>query len=174
MDAESYMREALKLAQEALQDGEVPVGCVVVHQGEIVGRGRNRREKSKNALAHAELEAISQACEVLQGWRLWQCELYVTMEPCPMCAGAILNARIPKVFYGVSDSKGGGMGGVFDLFAFPVNHKPEVVGGILQEEISELLRSFFVWLREKQKQKKLQGELPAWKSKPVLDNGRKV
>ena len=99
------MGEALALAREAAADGEVPVGCVIARNGEIVGRGRNRREKGKSALAHAEIEAISDACRNLGGWRLWECTLYVTLEPCPMCAGAIINARIPRVVYGASDAK---------------------------------------------------------------------
>ena len=94
---EIYMTEALALAKEAMDEGEVPVGCVIVHRGRIVGRGRNRRETGKNALAHAEIEAIHDACKTLGGWRLWRCTLYVTLEPCPMCAGAIINARIPRV-----------------------------------------------------------------------------
>ena len=105
MDDQYFMEEALKLAREAGADGEVPVGCVIVRGDRIVGRGRNRREKGKSALAHAELEAISDACRTLGGWRLWECTLYVTLEPCPMCAGAIVNARIPRVVYGARDAK---------------------------------------------------------------------
>ena len=112
MDDYDFMGEALKLAREAAQRGEVPVGCVIVKDGEIVGRGSNRREADKSALAHAELEAIREACARLGGWRLWQCTLYVTLEPCAMCAGAIINARIPRVVYGASDSKFGACGSV--------------------------------------------------------------
>ena len=107
MDDIFYMDQALELSREAASEGEVPVGCVVVRNGEIVGRGRNRRETGRTALGHAEIQAISQACEKLGGWRLWECTLYVTLEPCPMCAGAIINARIPRVVYGASDAKCG-------------------------------------------------------------------
>ena len=103
MEDRWFMEQALELARQAAEDGEVPVGCVITRGDEIVGRGRNRREKDRNALAHAEIEAINDACRNLGGWRLWECTLYVTLEPCPMCAGAILNARIPRVVYGASD-----------------------------------------------------------------------
>jgi len=125
----------------------VPVGCVIVREGEIVGRGRNRREKGKNALAHAEVEAIADACARLGGWRLWQCTLYVTLEPCPMCAGAILNARIPKVVYGASDDKCGAVRSVCSLFDMRFNHHPKVEYGILEEECAQLLTEFFAKLR---------------------------
>ena len=118
MDDTAMMREALKLAQEAADDGEVPVGCVVaMEDGRIVGRGRNRREKGKSALAHAELEAIGEACRTLGGWRLWQCTLYVTLEPCCMCAGAITGAQIPRVVYGAADSKMGAGGSLVNLLS---------------------------------------------------------
>ena len=104
---EEFMLAALALAKEAFDAGEVPVGCVITRNGQIVGRGRNRREEAKNALAHAEIEAINDACANLSGWRLWECTLYVTLEPCPMCAGAIVNARIPRVVYGAGDAKSG-------------------------------------------------------------------
>ena len=144
---EKFMDEALVLAKEAFDDGEVPVGCVIVRRGEIVGRGRNRREKDKSALAHAEIEAISEACRNLGGWRLWECTLYVTLEPCPMCAGAIINARIPRVVYGASDSKCGACGSVCDLFSMEFNHHPTVCAGIREEEASALLQEFFRSLR---------------------------
>ena len=144
---ERFMREALLLAREAFEDGEVPVGCVIVRGDEIVGRGRNRREQGKSALAHAEVEAISEACRNLGGWRLWECTLYVTLEPCPMCAGAIINARIPRVVYGASDTKAGSCGSVCDLFAMDYNHRPEVIKGVLEEEAAELLTEFFRNLR---------------------------
>ena len=121
---ERFMREALALAREAAAEGEVPVGAVVVCGGAIVGRGRNRREQDKTALAHAELEAIAGACRTLGGWRLWQCTLYVTLEPCPMCAGAIINARIPRLVFGASDPKAGSCGSLVDLFSLPYNHHP--------------------------------------------------
>jgi len=143
-----FMRRALALAQEAAQAGEVPVGAVVTRRGVIVGEGRNRREQGKSALLHAELEAIDAACASLGGWRLWECELYVTLEPCPMCAGAIINARIPLVIYGARDPKAGCCGSVTDLFALPFNHRPLVAGGCLEEECAEVLRTFFRGLRE--------------------------
>ena len=142
-----FMRQALDLAQEAAQAGEVPVGCVIVRHGEIVGRGRNRREEGKNALAHAEIEAINDACRTLSGWRLWDCTLYVTLEPCPMCAGAIVNARIPRVVFGASDQKCGACGSVCDVFTMGFNHHPTVEKGILEEEATALLTEFFRNLR---------------------------
>lgn len=146
---ESFMKEALKLAREAALEGEVPVGAVVVLGDEIVGRGRNRREKGKNALAHAELEAIDEACRRLDGWRLWQCDMFVTLEPCPMCTGAIINSRIRKLVFGASDYKAGSCGSVVNLFDLPYNHKPEVVSGFMQEECSAILTDFFKELRNK-------------------------
>lgn len=154
---ERFMEEALKLAREAFDDGEVPVGCVIVRGDEIVGRGRNRREKGKSALAHAEVEAISEACARLGGWRLWECTLYVTLEPCPMCAGAIVNARIPRVVFGASDTKCGACGSVCDLFSMDFNHHPQVEKGIREEESSALLSDFFKNLRVE-----LRGR-PKWK-----------
>ena len=151
MDDEKFMREALALAQAAADEGEVPVGCVVVRDGEIVGRGRNRRESAKSALAHAEIEAIAEACRNLGGWRLWQCTLYVTLEPCPMCAGAIINARLPRVVYGAKEPTNGCCGSAVDLFMLPCSQKPEVVPGVLEEECSAMLSAFFRRLREKRK-----------------------
>ena len=151
MDDEKFMREALALAQAAADEGEVPVGCVVVRDGEIVGRGRNRRESAKSALAHAEIEAIAEACRKLGGWRLWQCTLYVTLEPCPMCAGAIINARLPRVVYGAKEPTNGCCGSAVDLFMLPCSQKPEVVPGVLEEECSAMLSAFFRRLREKRK-----------------------
>ncbi|HHV30985.1 tRNA adenosine(34) deaminase TadA [Caproiciproducens sp. LBM24188] len=145
---EKWMREALALAQEAAREGEVPVGAVVVLNGRVVGSGRNRRERGKNALCHAELEAIDEACKTLGGWRLWQCDLYVTLEPCPMCAGAMINARIPRVFYGAKDPKAGSCGSVVNLFELPYNHKPELTGGVLEQECADLLKEFFRNLRK--------------------------
>ena len=145
---EHFMRQALELAAEAGRLGEVPVGAVVTLGDRIVGRGRNRRESDRNALRHAELEAIDEACRTLGGWRLWQCCLYVTLEPCPMCAGAIINARIPRLVYGASDPKAGSCGSVTNLFSLPYNHRPEVVSGIMAEESAALLQDFFARLRE--------------------------
>lgn len=143
------MDQAIELAKEAANEGEVPVGAVVVIDGRIVGRGRNRRETDKNALAHAEIEAINEACRTLGGWRLWQCDMYVTLEPCPMCTGAIINSRIKRLVYGASDSKAGSCGSVVNLFSLPYNHKPEVVSGLKQEECAALLSDFFKRLRKK-------------------------
>jgi len=145
---ERYMRQALELAAEADKDGEVPVGCVIVLNGEMVGRGRNRRETGKNALAHAEIEAIDDACRNLGGWRLLNCDLYVTLEPCPMCAGAIINARIKRVFYGARDCSFGACGGVMNLFEENFGHHPQLVGGLLDEECSAILKGFFKKVRE--------------------------
>ena len=142
-----FMDAALELAREAAAEGEVPVGCVIVRGGEIVGRGRNRRETDKTALGHAEIEAISDACRRLGGWRLWECTLYVTLEPCPMCAGAIINARIPRVVFGASDAKCGACGSVCDLFSMDFNHHPAVEKGIMEEEAAALLAEFFRQLR---------------------------
>ena len=142
-----YMKQALILAEESAREGEVPVGCVIVCNGEIVGRGRNRREKNRNALCHAEIEAIGQACNALGGWRLWQCTLYVTLEPCPMCAGAMINARIPKVVFGARDEKFGACGSVCDLFSMDFNHRPETVAGVMEEESKALMQEFFKHLR---------------------------
>ena len=147
MRDQDFMREALALAREAAAAGEVPVGCVVVRRGEIVGRGRNRREGDKSALAHAEIEAINEACRNLGGWRLWECTLYVTLEPCPMCAGAIINARIPRVVYGASDKKFGAVGSVCSLFSMAFNHHPKVESGIREEEAAALMTEFFQNLR---------------------------
>ena len=148
---EKYMREAIALAIEAAKEDEVPVGCVIVNHGEIIGRGRNRREKTQNSLTHAEIEAIDEACRKIGSWRLWEAELYVTLEPCPMCAGAIINSRIPKVYFGAYDPKGGAVGSVVNLFEHPFNHKPEAFGGMLEKECAELLSSFFKGLRERGK-----------------------
>ena len=148
MTDQEWMAQALALAREAAREGEVPVGCLVVDGERVVGRGRNRRELGKNALAHAELEAIDEACRTLGGWRLWRCTLYVTLEPCPMCAGAIINARIPRVVYGASDPKAGSCGTLTDLFALPYNHRPQVSAGVLGDECKHILQEFFRHLRE--------------------------
>lgn len=138
------MREAIALAARAAEIDEVPVGAVVVHKGErIVGRGYNARETEKNALCHAEIMAINEACRTLGGWRLPECELYVTLEPCPMCAGAVINSRIDRVIYGAPDLRAGAFGTLISLNDLPLNHKAEIVGGVLGEECAEMLRSYF-------------------------------
>ncbi len=146
---EAFMKEALAEAAMAADAGEVPIGAVVVRGNEIVGRGHNRREGDKSALAHAELLAIQDACTRLGGWRLFDCDLYVTLEPCPMCAGAIINARIQHVYFGAKDPKAGSTGSIINLFSLPYNHKPTVTGGLLEEECSTQLTSFFRALRAK-------------------------
>lgn len=141
------MREALREAELAAALGEVPVGAVVARNGEIVARAHNLRESGKNATYHAELLAIDAACRALGGWRLWQCELFVTLEPCPMCSGAIINSRLRRVVYGAKDPKAGCCGSLTDLFALPFNHHPVVEQGLLEEESAALLRQFFARLR---------------------------
>ena len=147
MDDLRFMDMALELAKEAAGEGEVPVGCVIVRNNQVVGKGRNRRETAKTALGHAEIEAISDACKNLGGWRLWDCTLYVTLEPCPMCAGAIINARIPRVVFGASDNKCGACGSVCDLFSMNFNHHPIVEKGIREAESTALITDFFQNLR---------------------------
>ncbi len=147
MDDRFYMEQALILAKQAADDGEVPVGCVIVRGDEIVGTGRNRRETQKTALGHAEIEAIGQACEKLGGWRLWECTMYVTLEPCPMCAGAIINARIPRVVCGAKDEKCGACGSVCDLFSMDFNHHPKIEYGLMEAECTQILKDFFERLR---------------------------
>ena len=146
-EQEKYMAQALALAREAAAAGEVPVGCVIVRGGEIVGRGRNRREEKQSTASHAEMEAIAMANETVGSWRLDDCTLYVTLEPCPMCAGAIINSRIKRVVFGAYDPKAGSCGSVNNLFAFPYNHSPEVEGGFMQDECALLLKQFFAELR---------------------------
>ena len=161
MGDRDYMEQALALAREAAQEGEVPVGCVIVQGDEIVGRGRNRREHTKSALSHAEIEAIAQANQRLGGWRLWQCTMYVTLEPCPMCAGAIINARIPRVVYGASDRKFGACSSVCSLFQMGFNHHPAVEGGVMEEESAALMQTFFQNLRAELRTR------PKWKKLEV-------
>jgi len=144
---EPYMRLALALAARAAREGEVPVGCVVVRGEDVIGRGYNRREGSQNALDHAELIAIGEACRATGYWRLTGCRLYVTLEPCPMCAGAAVNARLDTVIFGAADPKAGALGSVFNLFGYPLNHRPEVVPGILAEACAAPLTAFFKTLR---------------------------
>lgn len=148
------MQKALELAKISAAEGEVPVGAIIVKGDEIVGAGRNRREYGKNALYHAEIEAIDNACKTLGGWRLWECDMYVTLEPCPMCAGAIINSRIKTVYYGASDLKAGSFGSVVDFNSLPYNHKPEIVSGVMQDEARKMLSDFFKGLREKKKSDK--------------------
>ena len=146
-DHEQYMLQALALAREAAAAGEVPVGCVIVRGSEIVGRGRNRREEKQSTASHAEMEAIAQANEALGSWRLDDCTLYVTLEPCPMCAGAILNARIPRVYFGARDRAMGACGGVFNLYMEDFANRPALVGGVLEDECRRVLEEFFRALR---------------------------
>lgn len=152
MTDRDFMLIALEQAKLSGDELEVPVGAVIVCNGEVVSVGRNRRENGKNALAHAEIEAIDAACKKLGGWRLWECEMYVTLEPCPMCTGAIINSRIRRLVYGASDNKAGSCGSVINLFDLPYNHKPETVSGFMQEECSALLSEFFANLRKIKKQ----------------------
>lgn len=144
---EYYMSQALELAREAADTGEVPVGCVIVRDGAVISRGRNRREEKQAVCSHAEMEAMAQANATLGSWRLDNCALYVTLEPCPMCAGAIINSRIRRVVYGAADTKAGCCGSVTDLFAMPFNHHPVVEQGLRAEEAQELLQAFFKDLR---------------------------
>lgn len=165
MDLEKYMRAALELAREAAEMGEVPVGCVVFDEaGEIIGRGRNRCEELPDACAHAETEAIRAACAARGSWNLSGCGLAVTLEPCPMCAGAIINSRLRRVVYGAADPKAGCCGSVTDLFALPFNHRPAVERGLRAEEASALLEAFFVRLRAER------GKRPKWR-KPSAPSG---
>lgn len=143
-----YMNQALAEAHKAAEELEVPVGAVIVHNYKIISRGRNHRESLKNALCHAEIEAINNACLALQRWRLFDCTMYVTLEPCPMCAGAIINSRISRLVYGAFDPKSGSCHSVINLFELPYNHKPEISGGILQSECSQTLSNFFKKLRK--------------------------
>ena len=151
---ELYMREALKLAEKAALLGEAPVGCVIVLDGEIIGRGYNLREVSGNPITHAEIMAINEACNRVESFRLVGCELYVTLEPCPMCAGACINSRIERVIFGADDPKAGSCGSVVNLFELPYNHKPEITRGVLGDECSAILSRFFLSLREKKKTRK--------------------
>ncbi len=147
---EYYMSLALSLAKKSAEEGEVPVGAVAVwDDGEVIGTGRNRRELGKNALYHAEIEAINNACTYKKGWRLHKCTLYVTLEPCPMCAGAIINSRIKRVVYGAPDKKAGAFGSVYNINDLPLNHKSELTSGVLECECRDILTSFFKELRKR-------------------------
>lgn len=143
-----FMQQAILLAKEAAKNGEIPVGAVVVKDGEVIATGRNRREKEKSALGHAEIEAIHNACQALGTWRLSDCEIYVTLEPCPMCAGAIINSRIKKVVFGAFDKNGGACDSVCNLLSMPFSSRPEVWAGIMEEECKALLEDFFKNVRQ--------------------------
>lgn len=147
MDHEKYMSMALELAREAAMDGDVPVGCVIIRGDEVIGRGRNRREERGDATAHAELEAIRDACAHIGSWRLHGCTMYVTLEPCPMCAGGIVNSRIDCVRYGARDDKAGCCGSVLNLFEERFNHHPRLYQGPMVEECQQVLTEFFEGLR---------------------------
>jgi len=149
-----YMKKALGLAETAKKIGEVPVGCVIVKDNKIIASGYNRRENDKNALAHAEIAAIRTACEKTGFWRLDSCDLFVTLEPCPMCAGAIINSRIRRVIFGASDKKAGAFGSVINLNDYQFNHKPEITSGIFEEKASALLSGFFSELRSELRKEK--------------------
>lgn len=149
---EKYMKEAIKRAKIAAKYSETPVGAVIVKDGKIIAGGRNKRERNKNALCHAEIDAINKACKKLGGWRLVGCDIYVTLEPCPMCAGAIINSRIENVYFGALDNKAGCFGSVVDFNALSFNHKPEILGGILKDECAGVLSDFFKDLRKSKKQ----------------------
>jgi len=149
MEQEKYMREALAEAEKAAALGEVPVGAVVVYQGKIIGRGHNLRETKPDPTAHAEIRALQEAARTLGGWRLAGCTLYVTLEPCPMCAGALLQSRIDRVVYGADDPKAGSAGSLLNLLQFPgFNHSVKITGGVLEKECQEILRRFFQQRRE--------------------------
>ena len=148
MEKEDFMRYALSLAKLSAEENEVPIGAVVVCDGKIVGEGRNRRETVKNALHHAEIEAIDNACKNLGGWRLWKCDLSVTLEPCPLCAGAIINSRIKNVYFGAFDMKNGAVVSKARLFDTDFTHKPNFEGGVLESECSVILTDFFKQLRK--------------------------
>lgn len=154
MTDRDFMNLAIEQAKISASELEVPVGAVIVRNGEVISVGRNRREIGKNALAHAEIEAIDLACKKLGGWRLWECEMFVTLEPCPMCTGAIINSRIRRLVFGASDLKAGSCGSVINLFDLPYNHKPEVISGFMQEDCSSLLTDFFADLRKRKNDKK--------------------
>lgn len=145
---EYFMKFALDNAKIAELQGEVPVGAIIVKDAKIISQGQNRRERGKNALYHAEIEAINSACKLLGGWRLCNCEIFVTLEPCPMCTGAIINSRIKRVVFGAYDKKSSACGSLINLFNYPFNHKPQVVGGIMEKDCSNILSNFFTNLRK--------------------------
>ena len=149
MTHRELMTRAIELAKQAASEGEIPVGAVISRDGEIIAEGRNLRENGRNALYHAEIIAIDNACKALDSWRLDDCIMYVTLEPCPMCTGAIINSRISKVVYGAYDLKAGSVDSVIDLFNLPYNHRPEVQAGFMENECKELMTDFFKNLRNK-------------------------
>ena len=154
---EKYMREALKQAKKAYSLGEVPIGCVIVHEGKIIGRGYNRRNTDKNTLSHAEITAIKKASKVIGDWRLEECTIYVTLEPCQMCAGAIVQARIPEAVIGCMNPKAGCAGSILNVLEMPeFNHQVTVTRGIMEQECSEMLKTFFAELRIRNKAEKKQ------------------
>ena len=152
-----FMKKAIVRAKAAEKQDEVPIGAVVVLDGKVIATGRNMRETKKNALNHAEIIAIDRACKKIGAWRLNECTLYVTMEPCPMCAGAIVNSRIKRVVFGCYDKKAGACGSVFNINDFPLNHKFELVGGVLEKECASLLSEFFIKLRNRPKGQRNEG-----------------
>ncbi len=159
MTDDFFMAAAIKEAKKAYEKGEVPVGAVIVKDGKIIARAHNTRETKKNSTHHAELLAIDKACKKLGGWRLWQCELYVTLEPCPMCTGAIINSRLRRVVFGAADEKSGCCGSVANFFDMKFNHSPELTCGVLEDECALLLSNFFENLRVKLRT----GEKKKWK-----------
>lgn len=149
---EKYMREALKLAKKAAKIDEVPIGCVIVHENKIIARGYNRRNTDKSTLAHAEIMAIKKASRVIGDWRLEDCIMYITLEPCQMCAGAIVQARIPKVVMGTMNAKAGCAGSVINILQMDgFNHKVEIVKGIMEDECKKIMQDFFKELRERKR-----------------------
>lgn len=168
---EKYMREAIKQAKKAKTIGEVPIGCVIVYEEKIIARGYNRRTRDKNVLSHGEINAIRKACKVLGDWRLEGCTMYVTLEPCPMCAGAIVQARIPAVIIGCMNPKAGCAGSVLDLLHEEgFNHQVETVIGVLEQECSQMMKDFFKGLREKKKRKPEDGEDQSRKEMEKVQN----
>lgn len=152
---EKYMKQAIKLAQKAASNGDVPIGCVIVYEGKVIARGYNRRNMDKTTLAHAEILAIKKASKVLEDWRLEECTMYVTLEPCQMCAGAIVQARIPKVVIGCMNKKAGCAGSIIDMFSVKeFNHQVEKRVGVMEVECSLMLKDFFRELRQKKKEDK--------------------
>lgn len=151
MKNKEYMFLALKLAEKAFSEGEVPVGAVIVFEDKVIGKGYNKREAKQNALCHGEIEAINEACEFLGSWRLENCTMYVTLEPCPMCTGAIINSRLERVVFGAYDEKAGCMGGLLSLTELPFNHRPKIIGGYMEDEAQSILSAFFEKVRKDKK-----------------------